>query len=299
MQKRCHAGVVTKSVPLSAAQAVDLLAVTTGVAYELVGRLRGGETGAHEVLDPRGGRLVVKWDTGPSSEARRQAVDLSERLRVDGGWPIPRQRTVVVEDCLFVLQDFMPGAPVEILGHAVVERLLELHARRIDLARPSDPSGWPARLIETLIVGGEDYCRHDSLRRYDQRTAALLDRIEGFGRAVAPDDLVAADVMHWDLHPGNLLHEQGTLSAVVDTDFAQVGDGAFDLVTLALASLSLPCDRGVRSRLFGAAFDGLPDVRRRAYLGHLFIRFLDWPIRRGRDEEVEFWLGHAGTMLDL
>jgi aminoglycoside phosphotransferase (APT) family kinase protein len=127
----------------------------------------------------------------------------------------------------------------------------------------------------------------------------LVTRIEAFGRAVAPDDLVAGDVMHWDLHPGNLLHEQGTLSAVVDTDFAQVGDAAFDLVTLALASLALPCERGVRSRLFAAAFDGLSDVRRRAYLGHLFIRFVDWPIRRGRVDEVEFWLGHAAQMLDL
>jgi hypothetical protein len=284
---------------MNAAQAVALLAATTGDTYELIGRLSGGETGAHEVHGPTGRRLVVKWDTGPSSEPRRQAVLLSERLRGDMGWPVPRQRTVVVDDCLFVLQDFMPGAPIEILGHDVVDRLFELHARRIGGARPADPSRWPAALIETLIVGGEDYCRHESLRGYDRRTATLVDGIEAFGRAVAPDDLVAGDVVHWDLHPGNLLQEQGTLSAVVDTDFVQIGDAAFDLVTLALASLALPCDRGVRGRLFAAAFDDLSDVRRRAYLGHLFIRFLDWPIRRGRDDEVEFWLGHAGQMLDL
>jgi hypothetical protein len=284
---------------MSAAQAVDLLATTTGDAYALVGRLSGGETGAHEVTDPMGRRVVVKWDTGATSEARRQRVVLSERLRVDGGWPVPRQHTIVAGDCLFVLQELMPGAPIETLGHPVVDRLFELHARRIGLARSSDPSRWPDRLIETLTVGGGDYCRHESLRGYDERTATLVGGIEAFGRAVAPDDLVAGDVVHWDLHPGNLLHEQGTLSAVVDTDFAQVGDAAFDLVTLALASLALPCDRGVRRRLFAAAFDGLPDVRRRAYLGHLFIRFLDWPIRGGRDDEVEFWLGHAGQMLDL
>jgi aminoglycoside phosphotransferase (APT) family kinase protein len=148
-------------------------------------------------------------------------------------------------------------------------------------------------------VGGEGYCRHESLRDYDERTAALVAGIESFGRAVHPDDLDAGDVVHFDLHPGNILHQRGRLSAVVDTDFAQVGDAAFDLVTLALASLALSCDRGVRSRLFAAAFDGLSDVRRRAYLGHLFIRFLDWPIRRGRHDEVGFWLGHAESMLDL
>lgn len=295
----CHAGAVADTVGMSVAQAVDLLAATTGDAYELVGQLRGGETGAHMVKDPMGRRLVVKWDAGPTSDARRHGVVLSERLRVDGGWPVPRQRTVVVEDCLFVLQEFMPGAPVEIVTHGLVDRLLDLHARRIGLARSSDPSRWPARLIETLTVGGEGYCRHESLRGHDGRTETLVTAIEAFGRGLAPDDLTAGDVVHWDLHPGNLLHEQGTLSAVVDTDFAQVGDAAFDLVTLALASLALSCDDGVRSRLFAAAFDDLSAVRRRAYLGHLFIRFLDWPIRRGRDEEVEFWLGHAGPMLDL
>jgi hypothetical protein len=283
---------------MSARQAVDLLAATTGDTYELV-VCEGGETGAHEVTGPKGRRLVVKWDTGPSSETRRHAVVLSERLRVDAGWPVPPQHTVVVEGCLFVLQDFMPGAPIEILGHGVVDRLFELHARRIGLARLSDPSRWPQRLIETLTVGGDGYCVHETLRRHDERTASLVTAIEGFGRAVDPHELGAGDVVHWDLHPGNLLHHHGTLSAVVDTDFAQVGDAAFDLVSLALASLALPCDPGVRSRLFAAAFDDLSDVRRQAYLGHLFIRFLDWPIRRGRDDEVEFWLAHAREMLDL
>jgi hypothetical protein len=287
------------TVEMSAAQAVELLAATTGDAYELVGRLSGGETGAHEVTGPMGRRLVVKWDPAPSSDARREAVVLAERLRVDVGWPVPRQRTVVAQDCLFVLQDFMPGTPIEILGHGVVDRLLELHVGRLGLARSSDPSHWPAVLIKTLIVGGDRYCLHESLRRYDERTASLVARIEELGRVIHHDDLGARDVVHWDLHPGNLLHDEGTLSAIVDTDFAKVGDAAFDLVTLALASLTLPCDRGVRSRLFATAFDGLAEVRRLAYLGHLFIRFIDWPIRRGRRAEVEFWLGQADQMLDL
>ena len=80
------------------------------------------------------------------------------------------------------------------------------------------------------------------------------------------------------------------MSAVIDTDFRAVGDAAFDLVTLALASAAAPCDAGLRSRLFGLALDPLHPVRRTAYLGHLFVRFLDWPIRRGAADEVELWL---------
>lgn len=206
--------------------------------------------------------------------------------------------TVDVDDCLFVIQEFMPGSPVETLGRGTVDRLLDLHDQRLVLIPSPAPSRWPSALIETLTVGGRNYCLHGSLRGYDQRTALLISRIEEFGRGLHPEDLVAADIVHGDLHPGNLLVDQGGLTAIVDTDFAIVGDSAFDLVSLALASLSLPCDQGVRSRLF-ASFDGIDEVRRQVYLAHLFIKNLDWPIRRNRPGHVEFWLERADEMLTL
>ena len=96
--------------------------------------------------------------------------------------------------------------------------------------------------------------------------------------------------MHWDFHLGNLLAQDGRLSAVVDTDFCVIGDAAFDLVALALSSSTVPCMSRLRRNLFRLALDPLPPVRRTAYLGHLFIRVLDWPIRRGSQDEVEHWL---------
>jgi hypothetical protein len=284
---------------MNAEQAVALLAQTTGDRYRLIGRLTGGETGAHEVAGPAGERLVVKWDTDPSLQrARGDAVVLSERLRLDARWPVPGQRTVVGDGCLFVLQDFMPGVPVEVIGHAIVDRLLELHRHRLGLSRPGDRSRWPEVLITTLTVGGNGYCLHQSLRDHDERTARLLARIEDVGHGIGPHDLVGRDVVHWDLHPGNLLQEHGALSAVVDTDHAAVGDAAFDLVLLALGSLTVRCEKGVRSRLFAAAFDDIGELQRRAYLSHYFLRLLDWSIRRCREDEIEFWLGQAHQMLE-
>jgi hypothetical protein len=257
---------------MDAGETVALLATGTGEPYAPVGRLIGGETGAHRVSGPGDRPLVVKWDLDPTSQAlRKEAVVLTDRLRTEAGWPVPRQWTVDVDDCLFVIQEFMPGAPVETLGDTTVDRLLDLHAQRLVLTPSPAPSRWPSALIETLTVGGRNYCLHGSLRGYDQRTALLISRIEEFGCSLRPEDLVAADIIHGDLHPGNLLADERGLTAIVDTDFATVGDSAFDLVSLALASLALPCDRGVRSRLF-AAFDGLDEVRRQTYLAHLFIK---------------------------
>ncbi|MHB1447150.1 MAG: hypothetical protein ACYCZV_16065 [Acidimicrobiales bacterium] len=126
-----------------------------------------------------------------------------------------------------------------------------------------------------------------------------MARIEEFGRNIYPGDLVGHDIVHWDLHPGNILADDGKHAANSDTDFAVVGDARFDLVALALGSLTMPCEDGVQSRLFEAAFDGLSNLERMAYLGHLFVRVIDWPIRRGSPEEVEFWLAHSDRMLAI
>jgi thiamine kinase-like enzyme len=280
-------------VKLDVEQAIALLQEATGDAYELVGRLSGGETGAHEVRRD-GMPLVLKWETQQESQAlRRDGVDLAERLRTTAGWPVPRQRVVEARGCLFVLQDFMAGEPVHTVTSELADELLQLHGRRLGLGAGRSGKPWAERLIRTLVVGGQGYCRHESLRRYDARTSSLVQEIEGFGRRVGPDDFSGHDIVHWDLHPGNLLTQDGALSAVIDNDFCVVGDAAFDLVMLALSSGAVVSAPGVRRNLFGVALDPLPPVRRRAYLGHLFIRLLDWPIRRGSADEVEYWLSQV------
>jgi hypothetical protein len=279
----------------SVKQAIALLQETTGDSYELVGRLSGGETGAHEVRrGPGAERMVLKWETDPESQGlRRDGVELTERLRTEAGWPVPRQRTVEAQGCLLVLQSFMDGDPIRILTAGLADELLRLHGRRLELGEDGAGGRWAQRLIRTLVEGGRTYCLHESLRGYDARTAALVEEIEAFGAGVDPDDLRARDIVHWDLHLGNLLAQDDRLSAVVDTDFCAIGDAAFDLVALALSSSAVTCASRLRQDLFRLALKLLPPVRRTAYLGHLFIRVLDWPIRRGSEDEVEHWLAQV------
>jgi hypothetical protein len=185
------------------------------------------------------------------------------------------------------------GTPIENLTSGLVDELLELHGRRLELVDERAGERSSQRLIRTLVEGGRNYCLHESLRDYDARTAGLVAEIEAFGVRVDPDDLRGRDIVHWDWHLGNLLAHNGLLSAVIDTDFCAVGDAAFDLVTLALSSTTVTCASDVRRDLFHRALHPLPPVRRTAYLGHLFIRVLDWPIRRGNDDEVEHWLAQV------
>ena len=281
-----------------AAAAVRRLGDATEAHYHLVGRLAGGETGAHEVRGPDGARLVLKWEDDPSSQvARRTAVVITRRLHDRAGWPVPDQWIVEDGDRLFVLQELVAGAPVDVLSLPLLDQLLDLHERRLGLADPAAPTTWPDHLVETLVAGGSGYCQHRPLLEFDDRTARLVTRIEAIGGELQHAHLAAADLVHWDFHPGNLLQIEGRLSAVIDNDFATVGDAAFDLVTLALTSLTVPCEPGVRDRLFARTFDDLDEVRRKAYVGHLLIRFMDWSIRKGRVDEVDLWLHQAERFL--
>jgi Ser/Thr protein kinase RdoA (MazF antagonist) len=276
------------------------LSRTLGQPYRLIGRLAGGESGAYEVAGPAGERLVAKWEADAATQVlRREAAQLSERLRQDAGWPVPRERVHFGNGLLFVLQDFMPGEPVDRLTDRLLERLLRLHRRRLGLATPQDTSHWPEPLITTLITGGNGYCHHESLWHHSARTAKVVANIEDFGRRLNPADLPGRDVVHWDFHLGNMLQENGNLSAIVDTDFAVVGDARFDLVALALSSLTTACDERAHDSLFSAAFDELSPLQTRAYLSHLLLRHLDWAIRRHRVKGVEFWLQQAESLLPL
>lgn len=284
---------------LTASEATAQVAKATGRELTLVGALAGGETGATEICDREGGRFVLKWEDDPSNRARRrEAVILAERLRTEAAWPVPRQEAIEADGWLFVVQELRPGHPVTHVSPGLAGELLDLHQARLGLARPTDPDRWAEDLLTTLTVGGQGYCLHESLRAHDARTRRLVHRIESIGRSLTREDLPGGDIVHWDLHPGNTLTVDGELSAVIDLDFAKVGDADFDLVTLAVASLATGADAGVRSRLFAAAFDELDDARRGAYVGHLLIRFIDWPIRRARPQEVELWLAHADRLLE-
>lgn len=85
---------------------------------------------------------------------------------------------------------------------------------------------------------------------------------------------------------------------MVDLDYARTGDGAFDLAFLAVSSIAYPCDEGTREHLLEIGLDALDPPRRRAYVGNLLLRLLDWPIGKNRIEEVEFWLLKVDWLLD-
>lgn len=284
---------------ITASEAVARLSVALGEDHLLVGPLSGGETGATAIEAQDGCRMVLKWELDLENQARRrQGVLLADRLRTEARWPVPRQHCVVHDGCLLVVQELMDGDPVDRLTHRFVDDVIEAHERRLGLARSGDVDRWGDDMIEILIHGGNGYCLHEPLRRHDTRTRRIVERIEELGAGLRSSDLGGHhDIVHGDLHPGNMLQHDGRLAAIVDLDFTRIGDAAFDLSMLALTSLGVAVEPGVRSRLFALGLHGLPEPRRSAYVANLVLRFLDWPIRKGRPDEIEFWVAQAQDLL--
>lgn len=288
----------TRPSVVTAVDAVSLLSDVVGTEYVLVGPLAGGETGATAVDSAAGQRYVLKWELDlDNQDRRREGVDLADRLREEARWPAPRQQVIEAGECLFVLQEFLPGATVNHLSHELVDTLFEMHERRLDMASDQKPNRWADDMIEILVAGGNGYCLHEPLRTFNPRTRRVVERIEEIGRSTKPADLQADNVVHGDLHPGNLLQTEGRLSAVVDMDYTRLGDADFDLTMLALTSLGVAVEPGVRTRLYERGLQQLPEPRQRAYVGNLLLRFLDWPIRKNRPTEIEFWLAEADRLL--
>lgn len=293
MSERVRAG---SNIDADAAAA--LLSTVGRMTYEVVGPLTGGETGATEIRRSDGARFVLKWESDvDNQQRRRQGAHLAERLRTEADWPSPDQELIDIDGTLLIVQEFMPGSNVEHLTHGLVDRVLELHRSRLELTVVDRSPEWGIYLLRMLTHGGKGYCLHEPLHNFDSRTRAVIERIEEIGRSTDPTDLVGHDIVHFDLHPGNLLQVGGRLSAVVDMDYVRIGDAAFDLAMLAVASSGVTADPGVRARLFDDAVTSLPDPKRRVYVANLLLRYLDWAIRKSRLSEVDFWLAQTDRLL--
>lgn len=284
---------------LSSEDAVALYSSTIEIPVELVGLLSGGETGATEICLGTGQRQVLKWELNEQNKtARRTGVALADRLRTEARWPVPTQHLCEADGVLFVSQEFMLGNQVTVLTHGFVDDFFTIHDARLGLAEGGDLLAWGRSQIEILTLGGRGYCLHEPLHDHDSRTRRVALRIEEIGRSLEPQQLQGVDIVHADMHPGNMLQIGGRLSAIVDLDYAAAGDAGFDLVFLAVSSLATPSEAGVRRRLFEAVRTSVDEPRRLAYVGNLLLRLLDWPIRKGRTDEIEFWLRQADRLLD-
>ncbi|MFJ1613620.1 phosphotransferase [Streptomyces sp. NPDC088251] len=265
----------------------------TGVRLVVEGRCPGGETGAAHVRWPDGHRSVLK--SRPDTrieELRAGPLTVCEVLRARG-YPCPSTELALqVDRAVVLVQQLLPGTPLECLDHDGLDRALALNASQAGLLteHPRVPS-----MNLYLLDDGPGYCLHEPLRRHNRRSSALEQRIRAVG-AGHPRRLAGHDVVHQDFHHGNLLAVDGTVTGVVDWDGAGRGDRRFDLVTLRFGLHAKEQAPGVVRRL-DDILDALPEDILRPCWAHMSLRMTDWAVRHFAPGDVAHWLDLAEQRL--
>lgn len=270
-----------------ARELLAFISVEHGLSLELLHGFTQGETrSAHLVRGSDGREWILKW-----APATRESRANLERLvgLVDGlrglGYPAPTHLVVgVAGEVAYWVQERLPGEPIHASPRAVpgdedlarlvptLVALVDLHADRGDLTDPP----WPAWLIETLEVGGDGYCLHDTMLSSPD-TARMLEEIKAIAASCREATVRRHDIVHFDFSYANVLTDGSSVTGVIDWNVpfagALQGDRAFDLATLLFYAYDKPRTRDV----LWAALLERADLRSSAlYLAHLTLRQVEW-----------------------
>lgn len=275
-----------------AATVLAELATATGLHLVYEGRCRGGQIGACYVRWPDGHRSVLTAMPPGGLEAQR-AAGLAAVART-AGVPAPRFELVAdLPSVTAVVQELLPGTMPATVSRRTVASIVEVTRRCLGLLAGRTDLPAPSLFLRT---DGPGFCLHGAMAGYDQRTARLLAVIEKAG-AELPERLAGDDLVHFDLHPENVLvDETGDVTGVVDWDGAARSDGALDLMTLRFDLARRAPDL---SLWVGALLrESVPEPVLLACWAHLSLRLVDWAIREQTADDVDAWIRVAIELMD-
>jgi hypothetical protein len=202
--------------------------------WALVGLLPGGyQSGAHELVGPRGQRAVLKW--APSRRWARQvlrAAPLVDLARAHG-WPTPAWLAVGVtgDGFPYQIQEFVPGEPAGRTDHDILDLVLPLIERQHDL-RPDTSQDLSAHIAAVVFEDAHGY--RSRLTAYSAAVTDLVATIVAACRGAQDVVIPANDLVHGQMHSGNVMIEGDRVTGFIDVEAMGKGTRALDLASLAL-----------------------------------------------------------------
>ncbi len=241
---------------------LDELNERHGTQFRAVGDYEGGEFGAQRLLDESGTAYVLKLQPpglGPAT---------TEALRTVG-YPAPRY---VFAGPDYSVQEELTGEPLGGWRVPLHPRLLELNELQMGLALDDDRS-WPKAVVDSILVGGEDYMILATLLDHSPEGRELVELCQVAAGRNAEVIATVDDVVHWDFTAANVLASGDEITGVIDWGGTCSGDRLFDLATfLFYSGDAAPGLRGYIVERIGER--GLS-----VYLAHMAIRQAEWSVR--------------------
>jgi aminoglycoside phosphotransferase (APT) family kinase protein len=234
-----------------------------------------------------GRRLVVREDTG-SGPVSGTPLDLAREAAVyralgSSGLPVPALLDVAPDGTAMLLERATGTADLSTLSPAdrnavaqdylrVLGRLHLLDPRALDLGPLEIPGPGQAHALVDIALWQSIHDTVDAPWRSDAASFALL-----WLRDHPPPTATRTSLCHGDAGPLNFLHEGGVVTAMLDWEFAHVGDPLDDLAWVAVrnymvrAGLDVPAAFDAWREATGCELD---PVRLEYYRALVLVRML-------------------------
>jgi aminoglycoside phosphotransferase (APT) family kinase protein len=266
-------------------QLLRYINICHGTAFELASKLEGGhQDGAYVLVEPRGRRAVLKQMFAP------RALPIVGRLRA-AGYPTPGvlYDGVAADGTTYLVQEFVPGAPIRDLTEAHLDQIFMLNQLQADLNPNPDAhplESWSGYVRDVVFARSSVWER--VLSNHSKTTASLLAALRQLTGRYAHVALPNTDAVHGDLHSGNILVQDGRVTGVIDMVYAGYGTRAIDLASLLHSMDSHQYAPAVYERLRGGIIERFGPEVYAICMAYRVIVTVEWAIRN----RLPDWIDH-------
>jgi aminoglycoside phosphotransferase (APT) family kinase protein len=264
-------------------------------SFELAGKLPGGhQDGAYALAEPSGRRAVLKQLFAP------RALPIMRRLRAIGySTPDVLYAGTADDGTTYLVQEFVPGAPIDMLTDAYLDQIIALNDLQANLNPHPEANGlesWSGYVYEAVFARTSVWVT--ALCNHSQATASLFTALRLATNQYAATVLPNTDVVHGDLHSGNILVEHGQITGVIDMAYAGYGTRAIDLATMLHTMDSNDYAPVVHNRLRALVIERFgPDVYA-ICMAYRVIVTVAWAIRQGLPDWLDLFVRAGWAICD-
>lgn len=282
-------------------EVVALVRDVHGIELAIEGRAAQGESGDGAWFARlEGERVVLKWHHDEDAVHRYEHLGRALDIARGRGVPAPRYTWVgAVPGLTVVTQEVMPGRDGFPVTSTVVREVQEVVERLADIDAPRlAGQALGSLVVHSLVVGEDGWCVHETMLLYSARTRAVAEHARAVGADADPAWFAADDLVHLDLHPGNLLaRDDGGVAAIIDWEGALCGDRWFDLAYFAFAVDASTGGADLTGDVWRSIEDALDERVLRAYVAHIALRMVEWQVRFHSRGDVLRWLEPAEALV--
>jgi hypothetical protein len=222
---------------------------THGTSYRLLERLAGGfQCGAYLIENAEGEKAVLKWNYRKSTvEKLEQTAQAIKHARAFG-WPTPDWTAwgITPSGYPYQIQEFVAGSSPERVTTALVKEIL----RVIDLQAgkaPDTDQDWMKYDLGVVYEGEDDFFK--KIADYSESGKELVELISGKLERFRNVDIPNGDLVHGDMHSGNILMVGDKVAGIIDTEYLGKGSRFHDVCHLIVFILLFDGEEGAMEQL--------------------------------------------------